>query len=141
MKEAINSTDVNNLAYVDALYARYLRDQQSVPEAWRDYFAGWRNGADGEAKSGPSFRARSLFNPGPIQAASLPAPEADQLQASVRDRLNQLIRNYRVRGHMLAELDPLGTSRPHPPELEPGFYGLPRQRPRPAHHLFRAALR
>ena len=124
MKEAINSTGVNNLAYVDALYARYLRDRQSVPEAWRDYFAGLRNGSDERGQLGPSFRARSLFNPGPIQAASRPAPEADQLQASVRDRLNQLIRNYRVRGHMLAELDPLGAPRPHPPELEPGYYGF-----------------
>src|ERR1035441_755112 len=124
MKEAINSTGVNNVAYVDALYARYLRDKNSVPEAWRDYFAGLHNGADGGVKPGPSFRARSLFNPGPLQAARRPAPPADQLQASVRDRLNQLIRNYRVRGHMLAALDPLSTPRPCPPELEPGFYGF-----------------
>ena len=124
MKEAIDSTGASNLAYVDALYARYRRDQQSVPEAWRDYFARLHNGANGGAKSGPSFRARSLFNPGPVQAAHRPAPESDQLQASIRDRLNQLIRNYRVRGHMLAELDPLGAPRPHPPELEPGYYGF-----------------
>jgi 2-oxoglutarate dehydrogenase complex dehydrogenase (E1) component-like enzyme len=69
MKEAINSTGVNNLAYVDALYARYRRDKKSVPEAWRDYFAGLHNGADGRVKPGPSFRARSLFNPGPLEAA------------------------------------------------------------------------
>src|ERR1035437_3943196 len=124
MKEAINSMGANNLAYVDALYARYRRDKQSVPEAWRRYFASMGDGANGGAKSGPSFRARTLFNPGPLQAASRSAPSADQLQASVRDRLNQLIRNYRVRGHMLAALDPLGTPRPCPPELEPGFYGF-----------------
>src|ERR1019366_9438703 len=79
MKEAINNTGVNNLAYVDALYARYQRDKQSMPEAWRDYFADLHNEADGRAKSGPSFRARSLFNPGPVQAAHRPAPAPDQL--------------------------------------------------------------
>jgi len=124
MKKAVNSTGVNNLAYMDALYAGYLRDRNSVPEAWRDFFAGLRNGSVAGGQLGPSFRARSLFNPGPVSVANRPAPEADRLQASVRDRLNQVIRNYRVRGHMLAELDPLGAPRPHPPELEPGYYGF-----------------
>ena len=60
------------------------------------------------------FVARSLFNPAAPPAPSRQVTEIDPLQASVRDRLNQLIRNYRVRGHMLAELDPLGSPTPHP---------------------------
>ena len=35
-----------------------------------------------------------------------------------------LIRNYRVRGHMIARVDPLGMPRPVPPELDPRFHGL-----------------
>jgi 2-oxoglutarate dehydrogenase E1 component len=124
MNEVIHSTALDNLAYVEALYGRYLRDRQSVPEAWRAFFAGWHNGADGGGRTGPSFRARSVFNPGPIPAVSRRGPSMDPLQASVRDRLNQLIRNYRVRGHMLAQLDPLGAPRPRPPELELGYYGF-----------------
>jgi 2-oxoglutarate dehydrogenase E1 component len=124
MNEAISSAAVYNLEYLEALYAGYLRDHQSVPEAWRALFAGLRNGDDGQPRPGPSFRARSMFNPAPLPASSRPAPEMDPLQASVRDRLNQLIRNYRVRGHMMAELDPLGTTRPTPPELELGYYGF-----------------
>jgi 2-oxoglutarate dehydrogenase E1 component len=124
MNEAISRAAVHNLEYLEALYAGYLRDHQSVPEPWRARFAGLHNGRDGQAHPGPSFRARSLFNPAPVPSPSRPPPDLDPLQASVRDRLNQLIRNYRVRGHMLAELDPLGTPRPTPPELELGYYGF-----------------
>jgi len=38
--------------------------------------------------------------------------------------VDQLIRNYRVRGHIMADLDPLGQPHPHPPELDPGHYGF-----------------
>jgi 2-oxoglutarate dehydrogenase complex dehydrogenase (E1) component-like enzyme len=92
MKEAIGSTTVDNIAYVEALYSRYLHDRQSVPEAWRTLFAGWSDGNNGNTPSGPSFRARSLFDPAP-PSGTRPTPEMDPLQASVRDRLHQLIRN------------------------------------------------
>jgi 2-oxoglutarate dehydrogenase E1 component len=35
-----------------------------------------------------------------------------------------LIRLYRVRGHRIAQVDPLGLPQPIPPELEPGFFGF-----------------
>ncbi len=39
-------------------------------------------------------------------------------------RVLQLINAYRVRGHLLAHLDPLVDAPHHHPELDPGFYGL-----------------
>jgi 2-oxoglutarate dehydrogenase E1 component len=36
----------------------------------------------------------------------------------------QLINAYRVRGHLIADLNPLGTSPQYHPELDPGTYGL-----------------
>ncbi|HET9955186.1 MAG TPA: 2-oxoglutarate dehydrogenase E1 component [Polyangiaceae bacterium] len=45
--------------------------------------------------------------------------------AAIRqDRLDALIRAYRVRGHMIAKIDPLGLPRPSQPELDPEFYDL-----------------
>ncbi|MFA9478700.1 2-oxoglutarate dehydrogenase E1 component [Phycisphaerales bacterium AB-hyl4] len=44
--------------------------------------------------------------------------------SSLQDRVDQLIRNYRVRGHIVAQLDPLGTKREDPSELDPGTYGF-----------------
>jgi 2-oxoglutarate dehydrogenase E1 component len=48
------------------------------------------------------------------------APDAALLQ----DRVDQLVRAHRVRGHMIAKIDPLGLPRPGVPELDPGFFGL-----------------
>src|SRR6516165_12268633 len=44
--------------------------------------------------------------------------------AVLQERVDQLVRNYRVRGHMAARLDPLGIPRATPPELDPDFYGF-----------------
>lgn len=41
-----------------------------------------------------------------------------------QEYVDLLIRNYRVRGHLIAKVDPLGIPRPMPPELEPSFWGL-----------------
>ncbi len=42
----------------------------------------------------------------------------------IQDRVNHLVREYRVRGHLVAKLDPLGFDRPDSPELSPEVYGL-----------------
>ena len=36
----------------------------------------------------------------------------------------QLVRAFRVRGHLVAQIDPLGFPRPEQPELDLGFYGF-----------------
>lgn len=41
-----------------------------------------------------------------------------------QDRVDQLIRAYRVRGHLMADLDPLGRPKEIYPELDPSFYGF-----------------
>ncbi len=45
-------------------------------------------------------------------------------EARMQESVDLLIRNYRVRGHLIAKVDPLGIPRPMPPELEPKFWGL-----------------
>ena len=41
-----------------------------------------------------------------------------------QDRVDQLIRAYRVRGHLIASLDPLGLPKEIYPELNPAYYGF-----------------
>jgi len=103
-----------NLAFVERLYADYLRDKTTVPASWRRYFETSGNGDDFHV--GPSFRPRSVFNPSPE-----PATLTD---GALQERADMLIRCYRVRGHVVAKLDPLGRQRPQPPELDPNFYGF-----------------
>jgi len=53
------------------------------------------------------------------------AAESSSLQiAALQDRVDQMVRAFRVRGHMIANLDPLGRPRPVQQELDPAFYGL-----------------
>src|SRR6478752_7662492 len=118
-------------SFAEALYRRYREDPQSVDADWRDYF-----GALEATVSGPSW-ARSnwpladtdaltaALDPTqmaveakaakgkPASAPAAPAPSGADAAAAALDaiRASILIRTYRVRGHLLADLDPLGLSR------------------------------
>jgi 2-oxoglutarate dehydrogenase E1 component len=69
--------------------------------------------------------------PAPAPAPAATAPDATVLAEAVRAaahdsiRALMLIRSYRVRGHLQANLDPLGIEQPTSnPELTPEFYGF-----------------
>lgn len=136
-----------SLAFVEQLYADYLREPESVDPEWRRYFdslAGGNGAAasqdggrtpqsngNGQQKTaatrmhvGPSFRPTSIFNPSGPGCLQCPNLREDAEVAHIQHRLDQLIRNYRVRGHIIARIDPLGQPRPEPPELRPEFYGF-----------------
>src|SRR5580765_3803965 len=116
-----------NLAFVENLYEQFVRDPSSVPADWQRYFSEL---GDGELRFPkprftPSFKPFSIFNP-PTGVESRPArgtaPGASG--AAIQDRIYLLIRLYRVRGHRIAQVDPLGLPQPTPPELEPEFFGF-----------------
>ncbi|MFM9059566.1 MAG: 2-oxoglutarate dehydrogenase E1 subunit family protein, partial [Planctomycetaceae bacterium] len=64
------------------------------------------------------------------EAMPLPLPPVatgtagEERVAFLQDRVDQLVRAYRVRGHLMSEIDPLGRPRPGLPELDPRFYHL-----------------
>ena len=68
----------------------------------------------------------ALMDRRPILARSFITMLSTRLRqrSSRQDKVNQLIHAYRVRGHLLAQLDPLGQERPHVPELELGHWDL-----------------
>ncbi|HEV3138806.1 MAG TPA: thiamine pyrophosphate-dependent enzyme, partial [Pirellulales bacterium] len=115
-----------SLGFVEQLYASYLQDPASVSADWRRYFKqlGNGNGTAVPPRLGPSFRPSSVFNP-PGRAQTARAAGVRELEVAVlQDRVDQLVRAYRVRGHMVANIDPLGMPRPHMPELDPDYYGF-----------------
>ncbi|RLS36093.1 MAG: 2-oxoglutarate dehydrogenase E1 component [Planctomycetota bacterium] len=65
---------------------------------------------------------------GEVMPLPLPAhatgTASEERVAFLQDRVDQLVRAYRVRGHLMAEIDPLGRPRPGLPELDPRFYHL-----------------
>jgi len=53
------------------------------------------------------------------------SPESEALRAeTLQEAVAELINAYRIRGHLFANLDPLGLLRPPPPELELSHFGL-----------------
>jgi 2-oxoglutarate dehydrogenase E1 component len=138
-----------NARYLEAQHARYAADPASVSADWRAFFDSETDAAPGPL--GPSW-ARADWPPkvnGDLtaaldgdwsalepqlktkieqRAAAAPAsvPGGDVLQAT-KDSLRalMLIRAYRIRGHLIADLDPLGlqNQKVHP-ELDPASLGF-----------------
>lgn len=105
-----------NLPFVEELYTEFARDPNSIAPEWRNYFAGLKNG-------------ESVADLRPAPSAPLAKAEKADVGkiADLQDKVNRLVRNYRVRGHNIAALDPLGLPRPVPPELKLDFYGFTEQ--------------
>ncbi len=137
-----------NASYLESLLAAYEADPASVSPDWRSFFAelGVKPRADGGATV-PSWARRDWpppangewagaltgEAPAPAKPAAIkpvPAPTAasgeDVLRAT-RDSVRALmmIRAYRMRGHLHANLDPLGMEQRHDHgELNPQTYGF-----------------
>ena len=142
-----------NADYVEHLHARYVKDPASVDQSWRSFFAGLDDAPDDVATSarGASW-TRSDWPPTPTddltaaldgqwpvaakvvadkvraKAAATGVSLGDrEVRQAVLDSLRALmiIRAYRIRGHLEADLDPLGLEDklPHP-ELRPESYGF-----------------
>ena len=105
-----------NAAFVEAQYAAYLHDPESVTADWRAFFAreqGLTPPADQAAIRAELAR--------PATAPAAPAACIDAKQVAVL----QLINAYRFRGHQNADLDPLHLCEQIlVPELHPAFHKL-----------------
>jgi 2-oxoglutarate dehydrogenase E1 component len=109
-----------NAPYVEGLYEQYLADPDSVDPELRRWFEGIA-GTGPEVPRGPVERALEARAGQPRIAVGGVSESLLDKQAAVL----RLIEAYRMRGHRLARLDPLGLATPQPlPELDPLFYGL-----------------
>ena len=136
-----------NAAYIEQLYAQYAEDPASVPESWQRFFRGVADpAADAtNAAHGPSWQEPlkhqksdlvsamdGNWGVAPVKDAKkapqvgptiVPADLHQQVQDSIRAIM--MIRAYRMRGHLAANLDPLAMLRgDEQPELDPKTYGF-----------------
>ncbi len=116
----------SNAAYIEVLYDQYLRDPASVDAAWRDWFARLGPGRQAEQSHADIVAAIA-------QRAKLPrdrsaaAPPADgaSLASAKQGAVARLVQIWANRGHLVAQLDPLGLlERPLPRVLELDYFGL-----------------
>src|ERR1051326_3418142 len=93
-----------SLGFVEALFEEYLRDPNSVSPDWRKYFQGISdgNGSTRPAKFAPTLPSWSVFNP-PSHGNG--AGTDERTDAVLQERVDQLIHNYRVRGHVVTRVD------------------------------------
>src|SRR6185295_6306475 len=111
-----------SLPFVEELYAAWLRNPQDVPADWRSHFD--KLPSNGQSLPSPDrgiFPRRSLFH-GPAAERGPSATGVALDNALLQERVDRLIHAYRVRGHIVAHVDPLGQSRPEPPELRLEYY-------------------
>ena len=145
----------HNAEYLEQLYAQYANDPNAVDQAWQEFFRALGDAEpDVKAEAaGPSW-ARADWPPAPnddltgaltgewpVQAEAKGAEKKirekaaekgievtdEVIKRAVLDSIRALmiIRAYRIRGHLVADLDPLGMrdATPHP-ELDPKSYGF-----------------
>ena len=126
-----------NAPYVEDLYEAFLDDPESVPENWRQMFTQLRPG-NGEQASHRALQAALAAGHVPAAAAVAAGPRvaaANEKQAAV----SRLIQVYSLRGHQIADLDPLGMmDRRSAGVLKPGLPGS--DRGRHGHEFFTGGL-
>lgn len=128
--------------YIADLYARYLDNPAKVDESWSSFFdsldddskallddlkgASWTP-SDAKVAAVLSRAANSGMNDPAVKKPVTGGKTEQEVRQSTIDsvRALKLIRAYRIRGHLKADLDPLGLmKRRSHPELEPETYGF-----------------
>jgi len=148
-QELLQGTDA---AWIEAMLARYREDRSALPESWRACFdrlgdaaaangaaaAPWRRPDWPELPNGEWISALdSDWSRMPVEAAGKGAKAAGAAGAAAGEdpaasratldsiRALMLIRAYRIQGHLVADLDPLGLSgQAMPASMNPASYGF-----------------
>ena len=97
-----------NAAYLEDLYEQYLAAPDSVGPKWKAYFDAFKGREAGDVPHSAVMREVALAG---RRAASGAAPAAATGTGDDRDRaVGKLVTAYRSRGHLGANLDPLGLA-------------------------------
>jgi 2-oxoglutarate dehydrogenase E1 component len=123
----------SNSEFINEFYADYISDPSLLPESWRNFFDGL---SDNEKLiydniKGPSWspekKVKKLKFKKNEQAEKNDEINSDTIKQASKDsvRAIMLIRAYRIRGHLIANLDPLSIQKQEEhPELKPETYGF-----------------
>ena len=124
--------------FVEKLYAEYLNKPEELPQQWRKFFDGLNDKREKILKNvnGPSWSPRKKIKiienedykqlqnkNGNLQSSLSSSDIVGAAKDSVR--ANMLVRAYRIRGHLISNLDPLNLQkREEHTELRPETYGF-----------------
>jgi len=137
----------SNSSFIEELYLKYINNPEDVPQSWREFF----DGLDEDQQiiqteiQGPSwspkknnisqiidkvkisaednFTKKELLSNGDLATRDGYEKEKEQSVKAIA-----LIRAYRIRGHLIANLDPLGMmERKYLNELQPSNHGFQKE--------------
>ena len=133
----------SNSAFIKETYSKYLKNPKNVPQSWKEFF----DGLDDDHKiaqieiDGPSWAPRkknklksNLFKEGFVEEeknltkANIISQENTEIEKEQSVKAIALIRAYRIRGHLIANLDPLGMmERKYLEDLHPADHGFKKE--------------
>lgn len=114
-----------NASYIEELYEDYLKNPESVPQEWQNFFQSLPKVADIGTTDISHADIRDYFLKLAKQPRALQVPiSGDVLKERKQNHVYELIDAYRRFGHLAAKIDPLGTQRPEVPELQLNKYNL-----------------
>src|SRR5450631_1931018 len=114
-----------NAGFIEDLYEKFLQDPASVDPAWAKYFTDLAGASTREVAHG-AVRERLLTRQErPSPPATYDSSGAGDVASAKQGAVSRLIQVYANRGHLIANLDPLGLqerARPYVLNLE--YFGL-----------------
>ncbi len=136
---AASALSGGNADFIEDLYERYLKDPNSVEPTWARYFGSLRGGASGGANGGANGEAAQVeVAHGEIRERLLArlnsrgraggGAASPELASAKQGAVSRLIQVYANRGHLIANLDPLGLQeRTKPYVLALQYFGLSKE--------------
>jgi 2-oxoglutarate dehydrogenase E1 component len=112
-----------NAGFIEDLYEKFLKDPAAVDPAWAKYFSELKGSSNNEVSHG-EVRERLTLRQQQPRAAAAPSVATDVASAK-QGAVSRLIQVYANRGHLIANLDPLGLQeRAQPYVLNLEYFGL-----------------
>jgi|TARA_B100001059_G_scaffold111659_1_gene111886 2-oxoglutarate dehydrogenase E1 component len=125
----------SNSEFINEFYADYISDPSSLPESWKNFFDGLSENEKliYDDIKGPSWSPEKkikkikVFKDFHEKEETISSINSETVKQASKDsvRAIMLIRAYRIRGHLIANLDPLSIQKKEEHlELKPETYGF-----------------
>ena len=119
----------SNNAFIEQMYLRFIENDPDLPESWKSYFETLNDDIDSVVKdlNGPSWHPKEKINSENFSKKNPTSTKASKQNIIESIKAIALIRAYRIRGHLIANLDPLNLmNRDYIHELHPEDHGFKR---------------
>ena len=132
----------SNSLFIEEMYLRFINNDPTLAQNWKDYFRSLGEDLKSVAKEieGPSWQPnKKKININIEKYKKELATTVESLSSDINDQNSEqskadsikaiaLIRAYRIRGHLIANLDPLGMmERKYLHELHPADHGFKKE--------------